>query len=100
MKLWLIYTRATHSCSAEIQDLVIFYINVITETVHTKYLMSMWINRVIYLWFSILRRFMYCGILFMMKFYQNDNIVLYYLSFLWQGKIETFSTAVLLFFWK
>lgn len=40
MKLWLIYTRATHSCSAEIQALVMFCINIITETVRTKYLMS------------------------------------------------------------
>lgn len=100
MKLWLIYTRATHSCSAEIQNLVAFYINIITETMHTKYLIFMWINRVIDLWFPILKRFMYCGLLFMMKFYQNDNLVLFYLSSLRQGKIETLSTAVLLFFWK
>lgn len=39
VQLWLIYTRATPSCSAEIQDLFMFHINVITEPVCTKYLL-------------------------------------------------------------
>lgn len=71
---WLIYTRATFSCSAEIENWSCSLFNIITETVLRKYLMSPWINRSADLWFFIFRGLMYRRHLFMINFIRMTTL--------------------------